>query len=108
MSTDGTGPDVNPAGEARDAAAGDRDRASEVIKRTRPKQKDCYACMEYNYDWFCNDLTLGTQRNEGGWPKWNNHGVAFRDDGENYSHYLRGNWQGITAPMRWAMQIYAK
>ncbi len=33
-----------------------RDRAPEVIRRTRPKQKDCYACMEYNYDWFCNDL----------------------------------------------------
>jgi hypothetical protein len=59
-------------------------------------------------DWVCNDLTLGSQRNEGGWPKWNNHGVAFRDDGESYGHYLRGNWQGITAPMRWAMEIYAK
>src|SRR5688500_19554319 len=33
-----------------------RDRAPEIIRRTRPKQKDCYACMEYNYDWFANDL----------------------------------------------------
>jgi glucoside 3-dehydrogenase (cytochrome c) catalytic subunit len=33
-----------------------RDMAPEVIRRTRPQQKDCYACMEYNYDWFCNDL----------------------------------------------------
>ncbi|HXH51778.1 MAG TPA: GMC family oxidoreductase, partial [Terriglobia bacterium] len=33
-----------------------RDMAPEVIRRTRPRQKDCYACMEYNYDWFCNDL----------------------------------------------------
>ncbi len=24
--------------------------------RTRPVQKQCYACMEYNYDWFVNDL----------------------------------------------------
>src|SRR5688500_4122714 len=33
-----------------------RNRAPQVIRRTRPVQKDCYACMEYNYDWFCNDL----------------------------------------------------
>jgi glucoside 3-dehydrogenase (cytochrome c) catalytic subunit len=33
-----------------------RDRAPEVIRKTRPVQKDCYACMEYNYDWFANDL----------------------------------------------------
>ena len=33
-----------------------RDRAPEVIKKTRPVQKDCYACMEYNYNWFANDL----------------------------------------------------
>ena len=33
-----------------------RDRAAELIRKTRPTQKDCYACMEYNYDWFCNDL----------------------------------------------------
>ena len=33
-----------------------RDMAPEVIRKTRPVQKDCYACMEYNYDWFANDL----------------------------------------------------
>ncbi|HUI40418.1 MAG TPA: GMC family oxidoreductase [Terriglobia bacterium] len=33
-----------------------RDQADAVIRRTRPVQKDCYACMEYNYDWFANDL----------------------------------------------------
>jgi len=26
------------------------------ISRTRPIQKQCYACMEYNYTWFVNDL----------------------------------------------------
>ncbi|MGH9407175.1 MAG: GMC oxidoreductase [Terriglobia bacterium] len=33
-----------------------RDGAPELISKTRPVQKECYACMEYNYDWFCNDL----------------------------------------------------
>ncbi|HKS90573.1 MAG TPA: GMC family oxidoreductase [Tepidiformaceae bacterium] len=33
-----------------------RNRAPDVIRKTRPRQKDCYACMEYNYDWFANDL----------------------------------------------------
>ena len=33
-----------------------RDRMPEVIRRTRPIQKDCYACTEYNYQWFCNDI----------------------------------------------------
>jgi choline dehydrogenase-like flavoprotein len=33
-----------------------RNRAPEVIRRTRPVQKDCYACSEWNYDWFRNDL----------------------------------------------------
>jgi choline dehydrogenase-like flavoprotein len=33
-----------------------RDHAPDVIRKTRPIQKDCYACMEYNYDWFANDL----------------------------------------------------
>jgi hypothetical protein len=59
-------------------------------------------------DWFCNDLTVGSQRNEGGWPKWNNHLVAFRDDGEQYGHYLRNSWSGISAVMRWGMQNYAR
>ncbi len=29
---------------------------SPEIARTRPIQKMCYACMEYNYDWFVDDL----------------------------------------------------
>jgi len=33
-----------------------RNRAPEVIRRTRPVQKDCYACSEWNYDWFRNDI----------------------------------------------------
>ena len=33
-----------------------RDKAPEIIRLTRPIQKDCYACMEYNYHWFANDL----------------------------------------------------
>jgi choline dehydrogenase-like flavoprotein len=32
-----------------------RDHSPEVL-RTRPIQKQCYACMEYNYEWFVNDL----------------------------------------------------
>ena len=33
-----------------------RDRASELIRRTRSRQRDCYACREWNYKWFVNDL----------------------------------------------------
>jgi choline dehydrogenase-like flavoprotein len=33
-----------------------RDRANALMRRTRPVQKDCYACMEYNAHWFANDL----------------------------------------------------
>jgi choline dehydrogenase-like flavoprotein len=32
-----------------------RDHSPEIL-RTRPIQKQCYACMEYNYEWFVNDL----------------------------------------------------
>src|SRR5215471_6501944 len=32
-----------------------RGLSAEIVK-TRPVQKQCYACMEYNYDWFVNDL----------------------------------------------------
>ena len=31
-------------------------QAHDLIRRTRPTQKDCYACTEFNYDWFANDL----------------------------------------------------
>jgi hypothetical protein len=54
-------------------------------------------------DWFCNDLTLGTAVNQGGWAKWNYHSVSFRDDGEDYNHYTNGNWGGIVSVMRSAM-----
>jgi choline dehydrogenase-like flavoprotein len=33
-----------------------RNKADQLLRRTRPVQKDCYACMEFNYDWFVNDL----------------------------------------------------
>ena len=33
-----------------------RDRAGEWMRRTRPRQRDCYACREWNYKWFVNDL----------------------------------------------------
>lgn len=33
-----------------------RNRAADLIRQTRPRQKDCYACTEWNYDWFANDL----------------------------------------------------
>jgi choline dehydrogenase-like flavoprotein len=33
-----------------------RDRIPDVIRRTRPVQKDCYACSEFNYKWFANDI----------------------------------------------------
>jgi choline dehydrogenase-like flavoprotein len=33
-----------------------RDQAKELMRRTRPRQQECYACMEYNYHWFLNDL----------------------------------------------------
>src|SRR5436853_5846466 len=29
---------------------------SPEITKTRPIQSRCYACMEYNYDWFVNDF----------------------------------------------------
>src|ERR671913_2363789 len=33
-----------------------RARADDVIRQTRPRQRDCYACREWNYDWFANDI----------------------------------------------------
>jgi choline dehydrogenase-like flavoprotein len=32
-----------------------RNLSPEIVK-TRPVQSECYACMEYNYDWFVDDL----------------------------------------------------
>ena len=33
-----------------------RDRAPEIMRKTRPIQSIFEVCTEYNYDWFCNDL----------------------------------------------------
>jgi len=33
-----------------------RNQSSELLRRTRPRQVECYACTEHNYDWFVNDL----------------------------------------------------
>jgi choline dehydrogenase-like flavoprotein len=33
-----------------------RNMAPEIVRRTRPRQQECYACTEYNYDWFANDI----------------------------------------------------
>lgn len=33
-----------------------RNLAPELLKRTQPVQSQCYACTEFNRDWFCNDL----------------------------------------------------
>jgi hypothetical protein len=54
-------------------------------------------------DWFCNDLTLGTANNQGGRAKWSYHSVSFRDDSEDYNHYVNGNWGGIVSVVRSAM-----
>jgi hypothetical protein len=59
-------------------------------------------------DWFCKELTLWDAPVEGGTPKWAFHSVVLRDDGENYRHYTGGNWDGITAPMRADMELYAQ
>jgi len=59
-------------------------------------------------DWFCDDLTLGNAPNQGGSTKWNNHSVAFRDDGEDYNHYTQGSWGGIVSVMRAAVAVNAR
>jgi choline dehydrogenase-like flavoprotein len=33
-----------------------RNQADDWLRRTRPRQRDCYACREWNYKWFVNDL----------------------------------------------------
>ncbi len=33
-----------------------RELSAELVRKTRPIQKDCYACTERNFDWFANDL----------------------------------------------------
>jgi hypothetical protein len=59
-------------------------------------------------DWFCNDLTLGSEPNQGGQPKWAYHSVFFRDDAEAFDHYTRNNWEGIVGRMRADIETYAQ
>ncbi|HEV8691709.1 MAG TPA: hypothetical protein VGQ91_15515 [Ideonella sp.] len=59
-------------------------------------------------DWFCNDLTLGTAKNEGGRAKWGYHSVAFRDGAESFNHYTNGNWAGIVSKVRADMEANAR
>lgn len=55
-----------------------------------------------------NDLTLGTAPTQNGRPKWANHSVRLRDDGEAYSHFIGSNWGGIVAPLRAHMELNAR
>lgn len=59
-------------------------------------------------DWFCDDLTLGTAKNQGGSTKWSFHSVRFRDDKEQYDHGPNGNWGGAITKMRADMVTNAK
>ncbi|WIG95021.1 hypothetical protein [Myxococcus sp. SDU36] len=59
-------------------------------------------------DWFCNDLTLGSNACEGGRAKWTNHFVKFRDDGESHGHGANGKWEGIVGKVRADMVTNAK
>lgn len=59
-------------------------------------------------DWFCNDLNLGTAKNEGGSSKWSYHSVAFRDNHESYNHYTNNNWAGVVSLVRADMVANAK
>ena len=59
-------------------------------------------------DWFCNDLTIGTDPAQGGHEKWSNHWVDVRDDGEAYNHYTNGNWGGVVSLARAVMEFYSK
>ena len=59
-------------------------------------------------DWLCNDLTLGTAKNEGGSAKWAFHSVKFRDDNESLNHYANGNWGGIVSKIRADMASNAR
>ena len=33
-----------------------RNKAPEIMRKTRPIQSKLYAISEYNYDWFCDDI----------------------------------------------------
>ena len=58
-------------------------------------------------DWFCNDLTLGTQACEGNHPKWANHSVSFRDNYGSFSHGTNASWGGVVSKARADMQTNA-
>jgi hypothetical protein len=52
-------------------------------------------------NWFC-DGTLnynqaGSTKGGATIPKWSNHSVYFRDDGESHDHYTAGAWGGIVS-----------
>jgi hypothetical protein len=55
-------------------------------------------------DWFCDStLELGDAPSSKGGnpvPKWANHQVTFRDDGEANTHVTSGSWSGIAGVMR--------
>ena len=42
-----------------------RNKSPKVIRKTRPLQKDCYACSECNYDWFATTSRSPTPTPEG-------------------------------------------
>lgn len=48
--------DANFTEHKPDFATKYRNRAPEVIRKRQPTQKDCYACTEFNNDWFCDDI----------------------------------------------------
>lgn len=52
-------------------------------------------------DWYCDgplEMDEAPSRKGKGWvDKWANHTTAFRDDGESYDHYTRGDWSGIVS-----------
>jgi len=65
---------------------------SPLLVKTRPIQRQCYACMEYNYEWFVNDLENPYSTPEGkpfSWQRcrivggrslvWGRHSYRFSD-----------------------------
>jgi hypothetical protein len=59
-------------------------------------------------DWLCNDLTLGTDANQGGRAKWSNHSVVFRDDAEAFTHSTNKAWGGVVSKVRADMVANAR
>jgi hypothetical protein len=65
-------------------------------------------CNPGDWVWWCRVLTLGAEVNEGGWPKWNNHTVVYRDDGRIYKHYTNQRWEGPVSMVRYDMENWAR